>query len=182
MSSPILGGLTLSGATHVVITDNDYVMEHQVPGMDGGIVERIGSDLFRIKIQGFSSSGDADKPQFLAMLNTSQSLNVPSMAPSTSLFSGSVYIKEFNIGPLAGRGYPVYSWASGEEDHESTKGRKARKEEKEKKIGEKKIHRYHLLFLHLLFLPLSFFRPFAFSRSPQPITLPFFFPSRSLFL
>ena len=110
MSSPILGGLTLSGATHVVITDNDYVMEHQVPGMDGGIVERIGSDLFRIKIQGFSSSGDADKPQFLAMLNTSQSLNVPSMAPSTSLFSGSVYIKEFNIGPLAGRGYPVYSW------------------------------------------------------------------------
>jgi len=100
----------LSGVKVATFTVTDYVIEHEIPAREGGIVERLGSKQFRIKMQGFMDPGDSTKSAILSQLSTVQQLTIPSVVSGDSVFSGLVYVDEFHTGPVAGYGYPFYAY------------------------------------------------------------------------
>jgi len=79
-----------------------YVIEHQIPAREGGVVERLGSSQPQIKNQGFYPSGDVFKAQMTSLLNTTQAFSIPSADPANPFVSGFVQIESFKTGPAAG--------------------------------------------------------------------------------
>jgi hypothetical protein len=110
MSSPVLGGVTLSGTEVVTFAVHDEILEHQIPAREGGITERTGSRLPHVRMQGHFDSGDTSNQAMLGMLQTVQSLYIPSCTSGTAFFSGNIYIEQYIDNFVTGVGYPYYKW------------------------------------------------------------------------
>lgn len=114
MSTPYFAasGITvyLSGVNVVALTVQNYVPEHEMPGMEGGVVERTGSKAFRLTMQGFFESGDTLVAQLQAMRGTWAAFSIPSTIVGNQFFAGVAQIQEARSAPEAGRGYPYYKW------------------------------------------------------------------------
>ncbi len=110
--SVVLGGVVLSGVQTTVFSYADYLPEHQIPGREGGIVERFGSQLGVVKLHGFADSSGAEilLSTLQGYRGTIQSLSIHSTASGYLFFSGVVNVDSMQSYPGPGYGYPFYYW------------------------------------------------------------------------
>lgn len=106
-----IGIFPLSGTQVTTIEAKSYVVEHQMPAREGGITERLGSSNVFIKTQGFYASGDVFKDRMNSLLQTAQFFSIPSSEATHPFISGTVYIRAFKTGPVAGYRYPYYTYS-----------------------------------------------------------------------
>lgn len=108
---PTLGTLTLSGTRSAALHHGVYVVEHAVPGRDGGIVELMGGPSDTVELHGFFYSGsDVDKPVLQGFVGTNQNLSIPSTLGNNFFANGAILVKNVVFGMPAERGYPFYDW------------------------------------------------------------------------
>lgn len=109
--TPLLGSVKLSGTTAVIMSSQDYVVEHKMPGMEGGVVEREGRTLYRIDVHGFLYSGADDQYRTLMSgVQTTQTLTVPSTISGNFFYSGQVLVEDIRFYSVPGKGYSYYTF------------------------------------------------------------------------
>ncbi len=111
---PVLGSVTLSGATSIQRKERDYIIEHQIAGKDGGLVERVGSASTRWEIKGLLRETDADSQyqSILALLGTTSNLSIPTFGSGYFLAASGtiVFVESFGGNWIPGVGYPRYDY------------------------------------------------------------------------
>lgn len=89
-----------------------YVVEHETPGSEGGVVEYLGSRQSAFTLRGdLISGGDFDINQLLGMKGTSQNFSVSSTIPGQVFASGPVVVEDVKFVYQGGVGYPWYGFA-----------------------------------------------------------------------
>jgi hypothetical protein len=109
--TPLLGTTRLSGTTAVILSNQDYVVEHKMPAMEGGLVEREGRIQKRVDVHGFLYSGADD--QYRALVSgarTTQTFSVPSTVPGNNFYSGVVNVEDIRFYSVPGKGYSYYAF------------------------------------------------------------------------
>ena len=104
--------LTLSGTRAAVLNAGVYVVEHQIPGMSGGIIEKTGFPATRIQYRGFFYSGaDDEKKKLIDAVGKQVKLAIPSTNSGQFFFSGIVFISRGpNMTISPGRSYAYYDY------------------------------------------------------------------------
>ncbi|SRR5712691_1345237 len=109
---PTLNSLPLSGTKTIILTSEDYVVSQRIPGKEGGVIERMGSKLDKLEIQGFfESGGDTFKDQLLTIATSGATVQIPNMTGGYWLQNfGGYYIENVEFQHVAGFSYPFYRW------------------------------------------------------------------------
>jgi len=104
--------LTLSGTRAAVLNAGVYVVEHQIPGMSGGIIEKTGFPATRIQYRGFFFSGADDEMKKLHdAVGKQVELSIPATNSGRLFFSGIVFISRGpNMTISPGRSYAYYDY------------------------------------------------------------------------
>lgn len=111
-----LGDVILNNVKVVASHLQDYLAEHPIPSLEGGISERVGSSPDKIEIHGFLYSGsDADKATLQSYIGVIQPLRVPSMITNDGgndyyTIYGDMQIAKIDFIQPAGRQYPYYEY------------------------------------------------------------------------
>ena len=75
---PILNDLSLSGTKTIILTAEDYIVSHSIPGREGGVVERVGAKAYKLEIHGFfESGGDGFKEKLLTIATSGATIQIP---------------------------------------------------------------------------------------------------------
>lgn len=103
--------MDLSGARSLILRAGNYLIEHQIPGMSGGILERVGLPANRIEVIGFFFSGSDDqKNTLINSLGVNATLTALSTISGNIFVSAVVFVDRIVQRILPGRGYPYYEW------------------------------------------------------------------------
>jgi hypothetical protein len=108
-----LGAITFDPPPQAITTKKDaYVVEHQVPGMEGGVVEYVGSRQQRFQLHGLlvESGADLNMLAMMGMKGTSQLFSVASTQSGQYFASGPVFVEDVKFDYGAGHGYPYYGF------------------------------------------------------------------------
>ena len=103
--------IDLSGVRSLILRAGNYIIEHQIPGMSGGILERVGLPANRLEVIGFFFSGSDDQKNVLI-----NSLGLNATVTALSTISGNIFVSAVVFVDrivqriLPGRGYPYYEW------------------------------------------------------------------------
>jgi hypothetical protein len=104
----------LSGTQAVVVKLRDYVIEHSMPGREGGVMERIGSASDQIDIHGIFYEGQADYNlnQLQSLTRYTIGIQIPSFTNGAGLINSGSTVQFEDIGAVyvPGHGYPYYQW------------------------------------------------------------------------
>ena len=104
--------MNLAGTRAAVLNAGVYVVEHQIPGMSGGIIEKTGFPATRIQYRGFFYSGADDEMKKLHdAVGKQVQLAIPSTLSGQFFFSGIVFISRGpNMTISPGRSYAYYDY------------------------------------------------------------------------
>lgn len=110
-SGVMISGIFLSSVQTIVYTAADYIAEHPIPALEGGVVEQVGHPSDRVELHGFLYSGsDADKATLQGMLGFMRRLAVPSPISGSFAISGDILIDKISFQQPEGRQYPYYQY------------------------------------------------------------------------
>jgi len=111
---PVIGGQELSGAMHIIFKGSRYLVEHTVPGMEGGPVENLGKPQARIEIHGqfYQSGADIGLATLSGMIGFYNEIHVPSFNSGYYFIpSGTgVMFESLRTVYREAHGYPYYEW------------------------------------------------------------------------
>ena len=103
--------IDLSGVRSLILRAGNYIIEHQIPGMSGGILERAGLPANRLEVIGFFFSGSDDQKNVLI-----NSLGLNATVTALSTISGNIFVSAVVFVDrivdrlLAGIGFPYFEW------------------------------------------------------------------------
>lgn len=107
----MISGIFLSSVQTIVYAAADYITEHPIPALEGGIVEQVGHPSDKVELHGFLYSGsDADKATLQGMRGFMRRLAVPSPISGSFAISGDILIEKISFQQPEGRQYPYYEY------------------------------------------------------------------------